>query len=183
MEAMIRQNESQEWERKRSLAERRKGLEALCGMVNAETAHGAVGFGIGPDGSLVGVEPGDLDRAQQSMLQTVRDKFDPPLHCSVLVVEDSARCFVVVEARRNRDVPYHEFDGRAWIREGTTTRQLTASEKRSLQRMRNRDLHNGPWRCDRCGSIVGMLVSMEFGENGARKTYDCQCGGEFWPAA
>jgi predicted HTH transcriptional regulator len=180
---MIRQEESQEWERKRSLALQREGLEALCGMVNAETAHGAVGFGIAPDGSLVGVEAGDLDRAQQSMLQTVRAKFDPPVQCSVWVVEDSGRRFVVVEARRSRDVPYHEFDGRAWIREGTTTRQLTAAEKRSLQRMRDRDLHNGPWRCNRCGSIAGMLVSMEIGEKGARKTYGCGCGGEYWPAA
>jgi hypothetical protein len=151
-------------------------------MVNAEPAHGAVGFGIAPDGLFVGVEPGDLDRAQQSLLQTVRAKFDPPLQCSVRVVEETGKRIVVVEARRNRDVPYHEFDGRAWIREGTTTRQLVVGEKRSLQRMRDRDLHNGPWRCDHCGTIVGMLVSMEFGERGARKTYGCDCGGEYWPA-
>jgi hypothetical protein len=89
----------------------------------------------------------------------------------------------MLQAHRNRDVPYHEFDGRAWIREGTTTRQLSAAEKQSLQRVRDRDLHNGPWKCDRCGSIAGMLASIEFGPAGPRKTYRCSCGGEYWPTA
>ena len=179
----ILQAESQVWERKRSLALQTEGLESLCGMMNADVAHGGVVFGVDPNGVPVGVEPGNLDRAQQSMAQTIHAKFDPPIQCSMQIVDVGGKNFLTVEARRNRDVPYHEFDGRAWIREGTVTRQLSAAEKKSLQRMRDRDLHNGPWRCDRCGSMVGMLMSVEFGPSGARKTYGCSCGGEYWPAA
>ena len=179
---MIRQEESQVWERKRSLSLQREGLQSLCGMLNAEAAQGSVVFGVAPDGTLVGVEPGDLDRTQQSIAQTIGNKFDPPIQCSMTVVVDSGKRFLVLQAGRRRDVPYHEFDGRAWIREGTTTRQMSAAEKRSLLRSRNRDLHNGPWQCDRCGSIAGVLGSVEIGPSGARKTYRHSCGGEYWPA-
>jgi hypothetical protein len=139
-------------------------------------------FGVAPDGSPVGVETGDLDRAQQSMLQTIRSKFDPPIQCSVQVVEESGKYLLVLKAHRNRDIPYHEFNGRAWIREGTSTRKLSAAEKQSLRLMRDRDLHNGPWRCDRCDTFIGLLVQTEVGPTGARKTYLCSCGGEYWPA-
>ena len=183
IDQLVRQDESQTLERKRSLALQREGFESLCGMVNAEPAYGAVLFGVAPDGQIVGVEPGDLDKSQRSLSQTIGSKFDPPLQFVTEVGEIQGKRFVVVAARRSRDVPYHEFDGRAFLREGTVTRQMTFAEKLSLQRSRNRDLHPGPWRCDRCGSWVGTLVSVEVTDQGMRKTYGCQCGGEFWPAA
>jgi hypothetical protein len=46
----------------------------------------------------------------------------------------------------------------------------------------NRDKHNGPWRCNKFGSLVGQLASFEFSNEGVKKTYRCDCGGEFWPA-
>jgi hypothetical protein len=139
-------------------------------------------FGVAPDGQLVGVEPGDLDKAQRSLSQTIA-RCDPRLQCSINVAELQGRQFVILTAERNRDVAYHEFDGRAFIREGTVTRQLNLAEKQALQRTRNRDLHPGPWKCDRCGSWVGMLVSIEITEQGPRKSYACGCGGQYWPAA
>lgn len=180
---LVRQPESQVFERKRSLGLQREGLESLCGMVNAEGGQGSVAFGIAPDGQLVGVEPGDLDKAQRSLLQTIGSKFEPPLQCTVQVLELEGKRLVVVAAGRNRGVAYHEFDGRAFIREGTVTRQLSLAEKQSLQRRRNRDLHTGPWKCDRCGSWVGMLASILVTDGGACKSYACSCGGEYWPAA
>ena len=180
---LVQQTESQVFERKRSLGLRREGLETLCGMINAEVAHGSVVFGIGPDGQIVGVEPGDIDKAQLSLSQVIGNKFDPPIQCTMRVLEIQEKRVLILAARRNRDVPYHEFDGRAFIREGTATRQLTLNEKQSLQRWRNRDLHTGPWRCDNCGSWVGMLSSIVVTDQGVRKSYACNCGGEFWPAA
>lgn len=46
---------------------------------------------------------------------------------------------------------------------------------------RNREMYTGLWKCDRCGSVVGMLMSMVVTEQGVTKSYDCECGGEFWP--
>ncbi len=136
--------ESQTCEWKRSLSLQREGLQGLCGMVNANTANGCVIFGKSPDGEIVGVEPGNLDRAQQSLAQTIRQSFEPVLQSTIHVFQRGTTSALVVAAARNRAVPYHEFDGRAYIREGTVTRQLTLAEKEALQRQRNRDLHPGP---------------------------------------
>ncbi len=129
-------DESQVLERKQSLSLRREGLESLCGMVNADTACGTVVFGVAPDGRIVGVEPGDLDKAQRSLAETIRCKFDPPIQCEMHVREIENKRVLAVSASRNCDIAYYEFDGRAFIREGTSTRQLILAEKASLQRSR-----------------------------------------------
>jgi predicted HTH transcriptional regulator len=175
--------ESQTFERKRSLSLQREGLESLCAMINADAAQGTVVFGVEPGGQLVGVEPGDLDKAQRTISQTINLKFELRIQLTIDVVEFDGKRFVALEAVRNQDIPYHEFDGRAFIREGTVTRQLGLTEKQSLLRKRNRDLHTGPWTCDRCGAFVGMLSSIVITDEGSRKSYAHDCGGEFWPAA
>jgi predicted HTH transcriptional regulator len=174
--------ESQVLEWKSSLAERKRGLESLCGMLNAEPARGTVEFGIGPHGEVVGVEAADLDKTQRSLAQEIGQSFQPRIQLTIRAEERGGKRVIVVEGRRNRDVPYHEYDGRAWVREGTATRQLNPAEKQSLQRQRNRDLHSGPWKCDRCGSWVGVLASVTLTPQGPMKSYDCHCGGEYWPA-
>jgi predicted HTH transcriptional regulator len=182
VQVLIRQPESQVFERKQSLSLQRQGLESLCGMLNADEAQGTVAFGIGPNGELVGVEPGDLDKAQRSISQTITNRFEPRLQCTIRQSEVDGKRVVIVTAQRNRDVAYHEFAGRAFIREGTATRQLNLAEKQSLSRSRNRNLHTGPWKCNRCGLVVGSLNSMVLDGASVRKTYDCWCGGEYWPA-
>jgi len=173
--------ESQVLEWKSSLAERKRGLQSLCGMLNAEPGHGTVEFGIGPHGEVLGVEAADLDKTQRSLAQEIGQSFQPRVQLTISAEERAGKRVIVVEGRRNRDVPYHEYDGRAWVREGTVTRQLSLAEKQSLQRQRNRDLHSGPWKCDRCGSWVGVLSSVTVTPQGPIKSYDCDCGGEYWP--
>jgi predicted HTH transcriptional regulator len=180
---MLEDAESQTFERKRSLSLQREGLASLCGMINADHCSGTVAFGIDPDGRIVGVEPGNLDKAQRSLAQSIQLKFEPAIQCALQVKNVEGKSVVLISAQRNRSVPYHEFDGRAYIREGTVTRQLSLSEKHALQRQRNRDLHTGPWKCDGCGSWVGMLSQVVVTDQGMHKTYTCRCGGEFWPAA
>ena len=178
---IVRQDESQTLERKRSLSLQREGLESLCAMVNADPAHGVLVFGVAPNGEVVGVEPGDLDKAQRSISQAIGSKWEPRLQFVVEVADVDGKRVVIVAATRTREVPYHEFDGRAFIREGTVTRHMTLVEKQSLQRRRSRDLHTGPWRCDGCGSWVGMLTQIVVTESGVRKSYECRCGGEYKP--
>jgi predicted HTH transcriptional regulator len=179
---MLESEESQTFERKRSLSLQREGLESLCGMANATNSEVTVAFGIEPDGSVIGVEPGNLDKAQRSIAQAIQSRFEPRLQSRMEVRQIEGKSVILVSAQRNRAIPYHEFEGRAFIREGTVTRQLSLIEKQSLERQRNRDLHNGPWKCSGCESWVGMLSQMLITNEGVRKTYSCRCGGEFWPA-
>ena len=173
--------ESQTIEFKATLSLQKKGTESLCAMVNSDSAQGLVIFGIRRDATVCGIEPGNLDSAQRSLDQAVRDKFDPSLIVNIETIELNNNNLLVLRAERNRDVPYHEFDGRAWIREGTVNRIMSLAEKQSLTSRRSRDRHSGPWRCDKCGSMVGTLSSYEVIAEGMKKTYRCRCGGEYWP--
>jgi predicted HTH transcriptional regulator len=173
--------ETQTVEFKKSLSLQREALEALCGMINSDSATGKVLFGVSPDGTINGVEEGNLDSAQKKLAQHVRQKFDPPIVCNIHILQCEGRTLLLVQADRAVGVPYHEYDGRAYIREGSTRRLLSYDEKRQLLKKRERDQHNGPWQCDRCGAIVGTLSSIAITDQGVKKTYSCTCGGEFWP--
>lgn len=173
--------ESHTLEFKKSLSLQRQGLESLDGMINSDDGKGTIIFGVTPEGDVVGIEPGDADRAQQSLAQHIRSKFDPTLICHIDIAECEGKRLLVLEAERDSSVPYYEYDGRAFIREGTTTRQLSRDEKASLTKRRDRDHHTGPWRCSGCGAIVGQLISFGFTGSGMKKSYRHSCGGEYWP--
>jgi predicted HTH transcriptional regulator len=182
LEELVRRGESQTLEFKKSLSLQREGLEALCAMVNSDLARGTVVFGIEPNGTVCGIEKGNLDTAQRSLSQALRSKFEPQLAAQIKIEELSGRLVLVLSAEKYRAIPYHEYDGRAWIRQGTENRKLGLDEKQHLIRRRDRDSHTGPWKCDRCGALVGVLVGFEITDSGMKKTYKCGCGGEFWPA-
>ena len=181
LEDVLGKFETQTLELKKALAEKREALEALDSMINAEPAHGTVIFGIDPNRNVVGVEPGNLDQAQKSLQQHIQNTFDPPIQPVIEVQVCKDKYLIIVSASRYKGVPYHEYDGRAFIREGSVSRQLTIVEKKHLNRVRDRDLSNGPWRCDKCGSFVGMLISVTLTDHGPVRSYGCSCGGEYWP--
>lgn len=179
---LVNRGESQIVEFKKSLSLTNEALESLCGMLNSELAEGTILFGIAPDGSISGIEPGNLDKAQRTLVQKISSKFHPSIMPIIEVIEYLGSNILILNARRDPITPYHEYDGRTFVREGTTTRQLNLAEKQVLAKRRTRELHNGPWKCDRCGSITGMLVSFTLTDQSVVKSYACQCGGEFWPA-
>ncbi len=182
LQRLVEQGESQTVEFKKSLGLQREGLEALCAMVNSDLAHGIVFFGVENDGSICGIGPGDVDGIQRGFKQKIKVKFDPPPIVEIVLRKLNDEQVLILKAERTSGVPYHEYDGRAWIREGTTKRKLTLTEKHHLRGKRNRDFHPGPWQCDRCNSWVGQLVSFSISNEGMKKSYRCSCGGEFWPA-
>ncbi|MEW6142468.1 MAG: ATP-binding protein [Chloroflexota bacterium] len=182
LEELIRKGENQTLEFKKSLSLQREGLEALCAMVNSDSARGTVIFGIEPDGTICGIERGNLGTAQRSLSQAIRNRIEPALAAQIEVRELDGRYVLVLSAVRHRGIPYHEYDGRAWIRQGSENRKLDLAEKQRLMKSRDRNNHSGPWRCDRCGSWVGVLHSFELSAEGMKKNYKCHCGGEFWPA-
>jgi predicted HTH transcriptional regulator len=174
--------ETQGVERKKSLSERREGLKSLNAMVNADSATGLVLFGVAPDGVVAGIEPGDHDKAQRSLAQHIRQKFAPSVSFEIDALDCEGKCVLAVRGRREATTPLCEYDGKAFIREGSINRQLDLSEKLAIIRRRDRDQHPGPWRCDRCGSWVGQFQSVVFDGKSLRRTYECDCGGQFWPA-
>ena len=175
--------ETQTVEFKKSLSLQKEAFKALCGMVNSDSATGAVVFGVSPDRSISGVEPGNLDSIQRTLAQHVQQRFDPAIIPNIEVLECDDKHLIRLKADRASGVPYHEYDGRAYIREGSATRRLSYEEKQHLAKKRNRYQHNGPWECDRCGKRVGTLRGWTFTDKGMRKEYACECGGEFGPPA
>lgn len=180
-EDLIAQGEGQTTEFKQSLSLRNEALKALCAMVNAECAKGIVLFGVAPNGTVCGVESGNIDKAQRTLSQAINQKFEPSLHSEIRVIELEGKQLIMLHAERLRSVPYHEYDGRTWIRQGSENRQLSLSEKDQIRRSRDRAFHPGPWKCDRCGSLVGQLVSVTIIKDDMKKNYNCKCGGQFWP--
>lgn len=134
LEKMIAQGESQTLEFKKSLSLKREALEALCAMVNADNARGVIIFGIKSDGSVCGIEPGNLDKAQRSLSQTIKEKFDPPLIAQIKLGDLKGKQILVLSAKRSLGIPYHEYNGRAWIRQGTENRKLSFAEKQQLMK-------------------------------------------------
>lgn len=181
LEEIIRKGEGQAIEFKKSLSLQNKGLESLCAMMNSDMARGTVAFGIEPDGTICGIEPGSLDTVQRTLSQKIKSKFEPQPTIVIEIKESNGKAVLIVSAERNRAIPYHEYDGRAWIKEGSTNRLLSLTEKEMLVGKRNKDKHPGPWRCDKCGILVGVLHMFELSNDGMKKTYKCECGGEFWP--
>ncbi len=174
--------ESQVTEFKTSFASINEGLMSLCAMLNAEPATGRVVFGIADNGVVRGLDKGDIDRMQRNLVERVGYKFDPQPHVQVHVYSYADAQLIEITGSRPRSVVLYEFDGRAYIREGTRNRVLNQEDRAQLNSRRNRDLHNGPWKCDTCGSIVGQMSNMILSNSGVRKNYRCSCGGEFWPA-
>ena len=180
--ALIAAGEGDRLEFKQSLAERDAGLADLCAMVNADEGSGTVLFGVTPEGAVCGVEPGNLDKAQRSIVQAISAGVEPSIAPHLVVLPHAGHHIVVLTASRARAIPYFEFAGVAYIRVGTVTRRLTLQEKHNLSATRSRESHPGPWRCDRCNTYVGMLMQTVITDQGVYRSFKCSCGGEFWPA-
>ena len=182
-EELHRLGELQTIEFKKSLGLTKDALEAPCGMLNTDNGKGTVWFGVGPDGYIYGIEPGNLDTAQQSLSRTIREKFDPPIIHSIERFDCDGETLIRLSAERRTDVAFHEFDGRAYIREGSTRRKLSIDEREHLKRRRSRDNHPGPWKCDGCGAYIGTFSGLVVTDQRIERTFRHACGGELWPAS
>ena len=182
LKQIIERGETQTVEFKQSISQKKEGCKVLCGMLNTDQGDGTVIFGISPSSDVVGLQHDNLDSVQRNLTQHIQQKFEPSLTCSIQMLDCDGKEIIVLFAQRPKNIPYFEYDGRAFIKEGSTKRQLSLQEKQSLLLRRDRAKHNGLWKCDRCGSWAGTLSSIAITDEGPKKTYDCQCGGEFWPA-
>ncbi len=181
MNKIKKQFETQKLELKRSLSLQKEGLKSLCGMINTDEAFGQLVFGISPELDIIGIGDDNIDNIQIKIAQTIQTKFDPNIIPDIQIIEYNELKLLSIKASRSIETAYHEFDGRAFIREGSRTRVLNISEKEILVKRRNRENHNGPWKCNKCGAIAMNLVSVEITDKGIKKTFKHNCGGEYWP--
>lgn len=131
IERILQTGETQSVEFKKSLSQKKEGCKALCGMLNTEIGAGMVFFGISPENDVVGIG-GNLDSAQRTLAQHIQQKFDPSIVCSIKIEDYKDKKILVLSAKRANDVSCYEYDGRVFIKEGSTKRYLSAQEKKSL---------------------------------------------------
>ena len=72
LKELVRKGEGQMVEFKKSLSLQREGLEALCAMVNSDLARGTVIFGVEKDGTVCGIEEGNLVRVTTHRICVIR---------------------------------------------------------------------------------------------------------------
>jgi len=178
---LIRRGEGQTVEFKRSLGQRDRALEALCGMLNTNGGEATVLFGVEPDGDVRGIDPGNIDSHQRSLSRSIQNNIEPTLRPELQIAELEGKKILALHATRPRDVPLYEFRGRAFIRIGSETLRMSLSEREALVKRRRRAAHPGPWKCDGCGSVVGKLAGFAITAEGIAEDFDCPCGGEFSP--
>ena len=127
--------ETQSVEFKKSLSQMKEGCKALCGMLNTEVGAGMILFGISPENDVVGIG-GNLDSAQRTLAQHIQQKFDPSIIFSIQIEVYKDKKILMLSTKRANDVSYYEYDGRAFIKEGSTKRSLSTQEKKSLNNRR-----------------------------------------------
>lgn len=60
-------------------------------------------------------------------------------------------------------------------------KEVEKSDKDHLRKIKERESHEGPWICDRCGNWARTLENTSTRGGGKKSRYDCGCGGTFWP--
>ena len=135
---LIRSGEGQKVELKRSLRQLNRALVALCGMLNANGGEASVVFGVEPDGTVVGIDPANLDSAQRSLSRAVQNNIAPTLRPRLEVRELEGETLLVLHARRPHGVPLYECQGQAYIRVGSETLRMSAFERHALTDRRSK---------------------------------------------
>jgi hypothetical protein len=133
IESILKLGETQSVEFKKSMSKMKEGCKSLCGMLNTAEGSGMVIYGISPNNKIVGLQ-GNLDSAQRTLTQHIRDKFDPIITTSLELERHEDKSILILSAKRPKEIRYYEYDGRAFIKEGSTRRILTLKEKESLRR-------------------------------------------------
>ncbi|MBM4439540.1 MAG: hypothetical protein FJ027_03900 [Candidatus Rokubacteria bacterium] len=59
-------------------------------------------FGVAPDGTVVGVEPGNLDSVQLKLTQHANQKIGPRLVCDIEALECDGKVLVSIAASSRR---------------------------------------------------------------------------------
>lgn len=119
----MRFRESEKIELKKSTAELKQALVALCAFANSGT--GTLYFGISDEGKISGQEI--TDNTLKKVSTTVLSLIEPRLYPNVYVEKMEGRDILVVEVKNSPEKPYF-YKGKAYKRIGTTNAYLSRYE-------------------------------------------------------
>ena len=123
IEALAAAGESETLELKRTTGERRRGVRAVCAMLNHR--GGRVLFGVTPNGRALGQDVGD--RTIEQLVEEM-GHIEPPAFPSIdRITTSGGREVVMVTTSIGQHQPYSH-RGRAWRRIGNTNRAMSRDE-------------------------------------------------------
>lgn len=116
---IVQGGESPQVELKRSTGQRSAAARSVCGMLNGQ--GGYVLFGVTDDGDIVGQEVSDSTR--QDIAREL-SQIEPQVVLDPEIVPiEGDRAVIVISVPGDRTGPY-TYDGRPYVRQGPTTRQM-----------------------------------------------------------
>lgn len=127
LELLVSKGESQTLEFKKSTGELKEVCKSICGMLNASGGH--VLIGISNSGQILGQDVSD---------QTIRDinlelqKLEPSFSPEISFIEvDHSKKVIIIMVNLTNQRPY-TYDGKAYLREGNLTAQMSKDEYEGL---------------------------------------------------
>lgn len=123
----LKEGENQEVEFKRSFAEIDRAIQVLVSFANA--SGGIVIFGVGDDGSLIGVDSGKNNIEQIS--NKIVANTDPAIYPEIKLLTVDGKKLLVVKVGKGSSKPYLAF-GKPYKRVGKNTVQMEREEFRGL---------------------------------------------------
>ncbi|MBI2930276.1 MAG: putative DNA binding domain-containing protein [Planctomycetes bacterium] len=124
LQRLVSKGEGQALEFKRTTGELREGMEALCGMLNAQ-GKGRVIFGVSDKGEIVGQAVAESTRRD---IANASRRIEPAAEIKTFIVRlGHGRAIVLLEALGRGKAPF-TFEGRGYLRVGNTTQKMSHSE-------------------------------------------------------
>ncbi len=133
LKTLIKHGETEKVEFKTSTGSLSSGMQTVCAFLNSETG-GSVIFGITDSGKLVGQQVTDKTRKE---IATELNKLEPFTKVAIeyVAVEDN-RLVIVMDVEPGDKAPY-TYDGRAYMRNQTTTSRMSKEEYIYLHNIHN----------------------------------------------
>lgn len=125
---LLKKGEGSTVEFKRSNAELREGMQAVCGFLNG--SGGVVVFGVRPDGVPEGQQTSD--KTLREIAQAF-ERFEPPVNIPVERLPlESGRDILMLRVEGNSDSIPFTYEGRPFERVGSTTRRMSQQSYENL---------------------------------------------------
>ena len=126
LQKLVSQGESETLEFKKSTGQRSAAAKTLCAMLNGQ--GGVVLFGATDKGEIVGQKV--AAKTLEDLAQEFR-KIDPQVTPSLETIDTGNRLAVIVVTAPSSGGPFM-FDGRAYVRSGSTTQRMTKNTYEDL---------------------------------------------------
>jgi len=124
LKALVKHGESNVLEFKKSTGQRSQSMQTVCAFLNSDVG-GTILFGVTDDGKIIGQEVSDKTSRE---IAGELDRIDPHADVTIKHVSvGSDKYVIVLSVKAGKNKPYF-YDGRAYLRNQSTTRQVSREE-------------------------------------------------------